>query len=469
MTDTAITVNRPTSPPATATLPLSGPTGLRGTVVRPGDPDYDSARAVYNAQHDRHPALVIRAADVADVLAAVRHAREHGLLLAVRGGGHSIAGFSTCDDGMVLDLGALRGIRVDPATRTVRAEAGCTWADLNHATHAFGLATTGGIVSSTGIAGLTLGGGIGHLARRCGLAIDNLVSADLVTADGDLLTCDDDHNTELFWALRGGGGNFGVVTSFEYRLHPVADVLSGPTFYPLDGDVMRRYRELIADAPEELGAVLGITLAPPLPFVAEHWHGRPACAVLTCFSGPPGGDAGVRERLAALGPVIGQHLGRMPYPAVNTLFDDLLPAGLHHYWKGQFATDLTDGAIDVHLEHGARVPCLETATLVFPIDGACHRTAPDATAFAYRHARFATALGASFPDPADAPANIAWTRGYDAALRPFSDEGGYVNFVAAEDEAMLRANYRENLDRLVAVKRAVDPGNLFRRNHNIVP
>ena len=453
--------------PVTARVTEPVPAGLRGEIVLPGDPGYDSARAVYNAQHDRHPAMVVRAADVADVIAAVRHARDHDLLLAVRGGGHSIAGFSTCDRGMVLDLGALRGIRIDPASRTVRAEAGCTWADLDHATHAFGLATTGGIVSTTGIAGLTLGGGIGHLARRCGLVVDNLVSADLVTADAEFLTCDADRDPELFWALRGGGGNFGVVTSLEYRLHPVDQVLGGPTFYPLDGEVMRGYRRLIAEAPDELGAILGITLAPPLPFVTEHWHGRPACAVLTCFSGPSTRDAEVRARLAALGPVIGQHLTRMPYPTINTLFDDLLPPGLHHYWTGQFATELTDGAIGVHLQYGARVPCLETATLVFPIDGACHRVAPDATAFAHRDARFATALGASFPDPADAPANIAWTRDYDAALRPFSQDGGYVNFMSGDDPAMLAPNYRRNLERLIAVKKRVDPGNLFRCNHNI--
>ena len=455
--------------PVTANVTAPGPAGLHGEIVLPGDPDYDTARAVYNAQHDRHPAMVVRAADVADVAAAVRHAQDHDLLLAVRGGGHSIAGFSTCDGGMVLDLGGLRGIRVDPAARTARAEAGCTWADLNHATHAFGLATTGGIVSTTGIAGLTLGGGIGHLARRCGLTVDNLISADLVTADGEFLTCDADRDAELFWALRGGGGNFGVVTSFEYRLHPVADVLGGPTFYPLDGEVMRGYRRLIADAPDELGAILGITLAPPLPFVSEHWHGRPACVVLTCFSGPAGADAQVRARLAALGPVIGHHVARMPYPAANTLFDDLLPAGLHHHWTGQFATDLSDGAIGVHLEYGAHVPCLETATLVFPIDGACHRVAPDATAFAHRDARFAIGLGASFPDPADAPVNIAWTRDYDAALQPFSQGGGYVNFLSSDDPALLAPNYRRNLDRLVAVKRRVDPHNLFRGNHNIVP
>jgi FAD/FMN-containing dehydrogenase len=444
-------------------------TAVRGEIVRPGDPGYDEARAVYNARHDRRPALVVRAAGVADVIAAVNHARERGVPLAVRGGGHSIAGFSTCDGGLVLDLGPMRGIRVNPAARTVRAEAGCTWADLNHATHAFGLATTGGIVSSTGIGGLTLGGGLGHLARQCGLTIDNLRSADVVTADGTFLICDAEREPELFWALRGGGGNFGVVTSFEYSLHAVADVLGGPTFLPLDGDVMRGYRKLVAEAPDELGAILAITLGPPLPVLPERWHGRPLCVVLTCWSGPAELDNDVRARLAGVGPVLGQLVQRMPYPAINTLFDALLPKGLHHYWKGQFGGDLPDEAIDVHLEFGAQVPCLETATLVFPTDGACHRVAPNATAFAHRDARFATGLGASFPDPADTDRNIAWTRAYDAALAPFSQGGGYVNFAAEDDQARVPADYRSNYDRLAAVKRRYDPGNLFRRNHNIIP
>jgi FAD/FMN-containing dehydrogenase len=236
---------------------------LRGEVVRADDAGYDEARRVYNALHDRRPALVVRAAGVADVMAAVRFATAHGLALAVRGGGHSVAGFGTCDGGLVIDLGRMRGIRVDPARRTARAEGGCTWADLNHATHAFGLATTGGIVSTTGIAGLTLGGGLGYLARRCGLSCDNLVSADVVTADGRFVVCSEADAPELFWALRGGGGNFGVVTAFEYRLHPVAEIFGGPTFFPLDAEVLQRYRELMAKAPEELGALLGLTLAPP--------------------------------------------------------------------------------------------------------------------------------------------------------------------------------------------------------------
>ncbi|MFF5208986.1 FAD-binding oxidoreductase [Streptosporangium sp. NPDC000396] len=442
---------------------------VHGDIVQPGDPGYDTARRAYNAMHDRHPALVLQAADASDVLAGVNLARQRGLPLAVRGGGHAVAGYATCDDGLVLDLGRMRGVRVDPERRTARAEGGCTWADLNHATHAFGLATTGGIVSTTGVAGLTLGGGMGYLSRRCGLACDNLVSADVVTADGRLLMCDEDRNPDLFWAVRGGGGNFGVVTSFEFRLHPVGDVLAGPTFYPLDGDVARRYRELIPEAPEELGALLGVVLGPPAPFLPERWHGRPVMVVLTCWSGPGEEDGQVRARLAALGPVIGQHVARMPYPVINTLFDDEMPTGLYHYWKGYFSRELTDGAIDVHLAYGAALPSLQSDTLIFPIDGACHRVGPGETAFAYRDAAFSTGIGPSFTDPADIAANVGWCRAYDAALRPHSQEGGYVNFLDADDQDRVRANYRQNYERLVAVKRRYDPGNLFRLNQNIAP
>jgi FAD/FMN-containing dehydrogenase len=443
---------------------------LRGEVVRADDAGYDEARRVYNALHDRRPALVVRAAGVADVMAAVRFATAHGLALAVRGGGHSVAGFGTCDGGLVIDLGRMRGIRVDPARRTARAEGGCTWADLNHATHAFGLATTGGIVSTTGIAGLTLGGGLGYLARRCGLSCDNLVSADVVTADGRFVVCSEADAPELFWALRGGGGNFGVVTAFEYRLHPVAEIFGGPTFFPLDAEVLQRYRELMAKAPEELGALLGLTLAPPLPFIPAAWHGKPVSVLLGCWTGAPEeGEDIFGRRLDTWPPVVGRMVGRMPYPALNTLFDGLLPAGLRHYWKGVFARELTDGAIAAHVEYGRQIPCVETATILFPIDGACHRVASDATAFARRSDRFATGLGPSWRAAADDEANLDWGRRYYEALRPHSDEGGYVNFMSGDDQHRVRANYGASYERLVAVKRRYDPDNLFRINQNVVP
>jgi hypothetical protein len=459
----------------TAIAALRGPdiedlkANLRGELIRTGDENYDEARKVYNAMHDRRPALIVCAAGVADVIAAVRFAGEHDLLLAVRGGGHSIPGFGTCDGGLVLDLRRMRGIRVDPERRVVRAEGGCTWADLNHATNAFGLATTGGIVSTTGIAGLTLGGGLGYLARSCGLSCDNLIAADVVSADGSFVTCSEERNEDLFWALRGGGGNFGVVTSFEYRLHPVANILGGPTFFTLDGDVLRGYRDLILEAPEELGALLGLALAPPAPFIPQEWHGKPVCVVLACWTGPTDEGEEILKIFETWAPVLGRVVGQMPYPVINTLFDELLPPGLHHYWKGHFMRGLPDEAIEVHLEYGARIPSAETATLLFPIDGACHRVSPEETAFAYRDADFAVGLGPSWPDPADSAANTEWGRRYSEAVAPYVEEGGYVNFMSDDDQGRVRANYRQNYDRLVEVKRRYDPNNLFRMNQNIAP
>ncbi|QKZ16947.1 FAD-binding oxidoreductase [Streptomyces chartreusis] len=442
---------------------------VRGTVVEPGDPVYDEARKVYNAMHDRRPAIVVRAVDAGDVMATVDFAREQGVPLAVRGGSHSVPGYGTCDGGVVLDLGLMRGIRVDPDTRTAWVEGGCTWADVNHATHAFGLATTGGIVSTTGVGGLTTGGGLGHLARRCGLACDNLVSADLVTADGSFMTCTDEQHEDLMWAVRGGGGNFGVVTSFAYRLHPIADILGGPTFFPLDADVIRRYRELVAEADERLGAVFVVGLGPPVPFLPERWHGRPVCGMVTCWSGPPDEDDRIRERVAALGPVLGRYLERMPYPVINTLFDDLVPAGLYHYWKGSFTQSLPDGVVDTLVEYGASTPSIQSVTVIFPIDGACHRVGPEETAFSYRDADYAIALSPTLTTREDCEAQKDWVRAFHRGLEPHSLEGGYVNFMDADDQDRVRANYRTNYDRLRDLKRRYDPGNLFRLNHNIAP
>ncbi|WP_149183602.1 FAD-binding protein [Streptomyces sp. TRM49041] len=457
------------SPTVPALDPLRD--AVRGDVIDPSDPRYDEARRVYNAMHDRRPAVVVRAVDAADAIAAVNFARDHDLPLAVRGGAHAATGHGTCDDGLVLDLGRMRSVHVDAEHRTARAEGGCTWGDFNHATHAFGLATTGGVVSSTGIGGLTLGGGMGHLARRYGLTCDNLISADVVTADGTLVRCDADHDAELFWALRGGGGNFGAVVSFLYRVHPVADILGGPTFYPLDGDVARRWRELIADpdTPDAFNAVFAFVLGPPVPFLPERWHGRPLCAVLTCWTGPEQDDERIRARLGGLGPVLGQFVERMPYPVINTLFDADLPAGLYHYWKGNFSRDLSDGAVDVHTTYAQTLPSMQTNTIVFPIDRACHRVGPTDTAFAYRDATFSTGLGPSFADPSDIERNVAWCRDYDRALRPHTEEGGYINFLSDDDQDRVRTNYRQNYDRLVELKRRYDPGNLFRVNHNITP
>ncbi|MGW8353824.1 FAD-binding oxidoreductase [Streptomyces wedmorensis] len=442
---------------------------VRGTVVTPGDPSYDVSRRVYNALHDRRPAVVVHAVDAGDVIAAVLYAREHGLPLAVRGGSHSVAGFGTVDDGLVVDLSRMRGVRVDPKARTARAEGGATWGDFNHATHAFGLATTGGVVSTTGLGGLTLGGGMGHLARRCGLSCDNLVAADVVTAEGALVTCDAERNADLFWALRGGGGNFGVVTSLAYRLHPVDVIFGGITCCPLDGDVARAWQAMNAAAPVELNSIFVIALGPQEPFLPERWHGRPICAAFTCFTGSATEDEKVLARLDGLGPVVGRFMDRMPYPVINTLFDEQLPPGLYHYWKGNFSRELSEGAIAAHMAYGETMPSLESDTAIFPIDGACHEVGPQDTAFAYRDAVFSHSFGGTWTDPADSERNIAWTRAYDEALRPHTQEGGYVNFMDTDDQDRVRVNYRQNYDRLRTVKRRYDPDNVFRLNQNIAP
>jgi FAD/FMN-containing dehydrogenase len=444
---------------------------VAGDVIGPGDAAYDEARKVYNAMIDRRPAVVVRCSNVGDVVAAVNFARENELDLAVRGGGHSVPGFGTCDDGVVIDLSGMRSVTVDPTSRTARAEGGATWGDFNDATHAHGLATTGGIISTTGVAGLTLGGGIGYLARGFGLSCDNLISADVVTADGRTVVASENENADLFWALRGGGGNFGVVTSLEFRLHPVETIYGGPMFFEVDdaATVLRFYREFIADAPEELGGFPAWQIAPPLPFIPEDRHGDVFLAFVACWAGPIDQGEAMLKPLHDVAPVVAEHVGEMPYPALNSAFDALVPPGLQHYWKANFANELSDAAIDAHLEHGSKVPVVNSTVHIYPIDGACQRIASDATAFAYRDANFATVIAGMWPDPSQNEANTRWVRDYYDATAPLSEEGGYINFMAGDDQDRIKANYRVNYDRLVQVKRTYDPDNLFHLNQNIRP
>jgi FAD/FMN-containing dehydrogenase len=444
---------------------------VRGEVVTSDDPSYEEARRVYNAMIDKRPLCVVRASGVTDVIAAVNFAREAELDLSVRAGGHSVPGFGTNDDGLVIDLALMTGVRVDPKNSTARAEGGATWGDFNHATNAFGLATTGGIISTTGIGGLTLGGGIGYLSRGHGLSCDNLISADVVTADGSVLTASTDENADLFWALRGGGGNFGVVTSFEYKLHPVRDIYGGPMFFELEraGDVLRFYREFIANAPEEFGGFPAFQIAPPLPFIPEERHGDTFIAFVACWAGPLEEGESALKAIHDVAPVVAEHVGPMPYPVLNSAFDALVPPGLQHYWKANFVTELTDAAIEAHLEHGARVPVVNSTVHIYPINGACHRVGPEETAFGHREANFATVIAGMWPDPADNEANIEWVRSYSAATAPHSEEGGYINFMSADDENRAPANYGATYDRLVEVKRNYDPDNLFHMNQNIKP
>jgi FAD/FMN-containing dehydrogenase len=444
---------------------------VRGEVITPADEGYEEARKVYNAMIDRRPAVVVRCTETADVAAAVDYARENELAVAVRGGGHSVPGFGTGDDAVVVDLNGMRGVTVDPEGRTARAEGGATWGDFNDATHVHGLATTGGIISTTGVGGLTLGGGIGYLARGFGLSCDNLASAEVVTADGRTLTASERENEDLFWALRGGGGNFGVVTALEFWVHPVETIYGGPMFFEIDDapDVLRFYREFIADAPEELGGFPAWQIAPPLPFIPEDRHGEPFLAFVACWAGPVEQGEAALKPLMDVAPIVAEHVGPMPYPALNSAFDALVPSGLQHYWKANFVTELTDEAIDAHIQHGPNVPVVNSTVHIYPINGACHRVAPDATAFAYRDATFATVIAGMWPDAADNEANVKWVRDYYDATAPLSEEGGYVNFMADDDQQRIKANYKGNYDRLVEVKRKYDPDNLFRLNQNIKP
>ena len=447
--------------------------GFRGRVVRSGDVDYDAVRALYNGMINKRPRLIARCTNVADVMAAVNFAREQRLLLAVRGGGHSAPGLGSCDDGLVVDLSMLKGIRVDPEARSVRVEPGCTAAELDHATHPFGLAVPLGIVGSTGVAGLTLGGGTGYLTRKYGLTVDNLLEADVVLADGSFVTASEKRHPDLFWALRGGGGNFGVVTSFSFRAHPVKMVYAGPVFWDAKDapQVMTRYRDQIGKAPEELGLFVGLKTVPPVdPFPKEHW-GKRACALIGAYNGP------AADAQKALAPILGSlpqplfnWMGEMPFPAIQGLFDPFFPKGLQWYWKGDFVETLSDEAIQTHIAQAAQAPSALCLMHLYPIDGAVRRVGKDATAWGARNARWSMVIAGIDPDPKQAEALRAWGRGYWKAVHRFNLEGAYVNFLM-DDEASNRvqASYGENYARLASIKAKYDPQNLFRVNQNIQP
>jgi FAD/FMN-containing dehydrogenase len=445
--------------------------GLRGDLIQPGDPGYDAARKVYNAMIDRHPRLVVRPTGVADVIAGVNFARDHGLAVAIRGGGHNVSGSGTCDDCLVLDLSRMKGIRVDPAKRTVRAEGGCTWGELNHATHAFGMATPGGIISTTGVGGLSLGGGIGYLTRKYGLTIDNIISADVVTADGRFLTASSAENADLFWALRGGGGNFGVVTSLEFRLHPVSTVFAGPILWSLERgrEALHLYRDFMASAPDDVNAFFAYLIVPPGPPFPEHLHNKTVTGVVTSYTGPLDKAEAAFKPLRDFGPPLFSLMGPMPFPALNSMFDPLLPAGLQNYWKADFVKDLSDPVIEAHVRYGPGVPTFNTAVHIYPVSGAAHRVKSDETAFSYRDADFVHVLAAIYPNPADTPKNMEWVRQYYEALHPHSAGGAYVNFMMEEGQERVMASYRDNYARLAALKKKYDPDNLFHINQNIKP
>ncbi|HEX5110451.1 MAG TPA: FAD-binding oxidoreductase [Vicinamibacterales bacterium] len=446
---------------------------LRGPLVRQGDREYDTVRALFNGMIDKTPRLIARCVDVADVIAAVNFGREQRLLIAIRGGGHSGPGLGSCNDGLMIDLSLMKGIRVDPERRTVRIDPGCTSGDVDHATAAFGLAVPFGIVSTTGVAGLTLGGGTGYLTRKHGLTIDNLLEADIVLADGRLVTASTDQHADLFWALRGGGGNFGVVTSFLFQAQPVSTVFAGPIFWLATHAraVMRAYRDFLPRAPEELGAFVGLkTVLPTDPFPKEHW-GKRACAVISSYNGPAAdGQKAMAPLLASLPPPIFNWMAEMPFPAIQSAFDGLFPKGLQWYWKGDFVRALPDEAIDTHIAQAAAAPSELSLMHLYPIDGAAQRVDKNATAWSTRDATWSMVIAGISPDPAKAEALKSWGRAYWKAVHPFNLDGAYVNFMM-DDEAdgRIQATYGENYARLASIKAKYDPANLFRVNQNIEP
>jgi FAD/FMN-containing dehydrogenase len=444
---------------------------IRGTVIGPDHAEYESARKVYNAMIDKRPAAIVRVVDQADVVEAVNYARTNHLLTAIRGGGHNGGGLGTCDDGLVIDLSRMKGIRVDPGARTVRVQAGCTGGDMDHATHAFGMATPGGTVSTTGVAGLTLGGGIGHLTRPYGLAIDNLLEVDVVLADGRFVTANEKENADLFWAVRGGGGNFGVVTSFLFRLHPVATVSAGPTFWALEQvpEVMKAYQDFILKAPEDISGFLAFLTVPAVPLFPAELHGRKVCAIIWCSTAAPERAEKLTKPMRSVGKPLLDHVGPMPFPVLQGLFDPLLPPGLQWYWRADFVKEFGSEAIGKHLEQATKMPPGLSQVHIYPIDGAAHRVGKSDTAFSYRDANFSVVIVGVDPSPAGKDQITAWCKDYFDAVHPYSAGGAYINFMMEEGQERVQAAFRENYGRLAQIKRKYDPLNVFRVNQNIHP
>jgi FAD/FMN-containing dehydrogenase len=436
---------------------------LRGELLRPSAPGYDAARKVWNGMIDKRPALIARCAGVADVIAAVNFARTHNLLVSVRGGGHNITGNAVCDGGLMIDLSRMKSVRVDPLQRTARAEAGLTWGEYNHETQAFGLASTGGVVSTTGIAGLTLGGGLGWLMGKHGLSCDNLLSADMVTADGRLLTASAQEHPDLFWGLRGGGGNFGVVTSFEYRLHAVGPVLAGMVLHPMAKarDVLRFYREYARSAPDALTAFAALMTSP---------EGAPVVAIVVGYIGPLAEGERLVAPVRKFGSPMVDTIGPMSYVQLNTMFDAAFPyGGLQRYWKSSFLKHLGDDVLEILIERAATMPSPMSMVGFFHVHGVASRVHPDETAFGLRDDQWDYDIISQWQDPGESERHIRWTRAFWTAVEPFATGEVYVNHLDAEEGTRIRAAYGKNYERLVALKNKYDPTNLFRLNQNIKP
>ena len=445
---------------------------LRGALVQPTDANYNDARKIYNAMHDKRPRLIAEVADVADVIACVNFARNEKMIVAIQGGGHNAGGLGTVDGGLVIKLSRMKGIRVDPAARTVRVDGGCTWGDVDHATHAFGLAVPTGIISTTGVGGLTLGGGLGHLTRGGGLTIDNLLEADVVLANGKLVTASAKKNSDLFWALRGGGGNFGVVTSFLFRAHPVHTDYAGPMLYELSeaADVMKWWSKFITKAPKELTGFFMFMTVPPGPPFPEHLHMKKMCGIAWCYSGPLKNAEKIFKPIRAFKKPALDMAGPIPHPVWNSMFDALYPPGQNWYWKADFVKEMSDEAIALHVKHGSDLPTWQSTMHMYPIDGVASKVKNGATAWGNRDAKWAEVIVGVDADPKSREKMTKWARDYWAALHPHNLPGAYVNFMMADEgDDRIKATYGGNYKKLVAVKKKYDKENLFRVNQNIKP
>jgi len=445
---------------------------LRGRLIEPGDRDYDQARAVYNGMIHKKPRFIARCTDVADVITSVNFGRENNLLVSIRGGGHNAGGLGVCDDGLVIDLSSIKYTRVDPRARTVTVGGGCTWGDVDHATHAFGMATPSGIISTTGVGGLTLGGGIGHLTRKCGLSIDNLLSADVVLANGNFVKASAEENSDLLWGLRGGGGNFGVVTSFTFKLHPIDTVYGGPMFYELEetANVMKWYRDFIPAAADDLNGFFAFLTVPPVAPFPEHLHMKKMCGIIWAYTGPEAKAEETFKPIRDFKQAALDFVGPLPQPALQSMFDALYPPGLQWYWRADFVNELSDDAITQHVRFGEQLPSMHSTMHMYPIDGAAARVGKTDTAWNYRGAKWAQVIVGVDPDPANNEKIISWTRSYYDAVHPYSAGGAYVNFLMGDEgEERVKKTYGDNYERLVAIKKKYDPNNFFRVNQNIKP
>jgi hypothetical protein len=444
---------------------------FRGAVLEPEDAGYEESRKVYNGMIDRKPKLIAKCTDAADVIAAVQMAKTQGLKVSIRGGGHNAAGLGICDDGLVIDLAPMKYVRVDPSSRTVLVGAGAKWSDVDHATHVFGLAVPSGIISSTGVAGLTLGGGMGHLTRKYGLTIDNLLSVDMVLADGRFVTASAEENADLFWAVRGGGGNFGVVTSFLFEAQPVRMVCAGPMLWHLEdaAEVMKWYREFIMRAPEEMNGFFAIMGVPPGPHFPEELHLRTMCGIVWCYQGSLEQANTILEPIRSYRPPAFELFGPMPFPMLQSMFDGIYPAGLQWYWKADFFKELSDAAIAKHIEHGSLLPTWQSAMHLYPVNGKVNRVGESETAFSHRDAVWSEVIVGVDSDPANRGKITDWAKNYYDAQHPFGTGGAYINFMMEEGEDRIRATYRGNYERLAAIKAKYDPENFFCVNQNIRP